>query len=177
MEKYDIFRDIAERTEGDIYLGVSGGVRTGKSTFIKILCGTYAPIEGEIYFEGNPVCIKDTGVAKALGISAIPQEFNLINDLNVYENIFLGKEYRIGYLLDHKIMIQKTKDLLKELQTEISPEEMIQNLSVAQKQMVEIAKAMADESKLLIITGDFYLSDSQIIKEDKEIHKTDDDDE
>lgn len=139
-----------EITKGEIF-GIIGENGAGKSTLIKILCGSLSPSEGEIYFEGNPVCIKDTAIAKDLGISAIPQEFNLINDLNVYENIFLGKEYRRGYLLDRRLMMEKTRELLKVLQTAIDPAEKIQNLSVAQKQMVEIAKAIAEDSKLLIM--------------------------
>jgi ABC-type sugar transport system, ATPase component len=139
-----------EIRRGEIF-GIIGENGAGKSTFIKILSGTYLPSKGEIIFEGKPVHFKDTGAAKHIGISAIPQEFNLINNLNVYENIFLGKEYRKGCLLDRKLMIQKTSELLKELQTEISPGAKVQNLSVAQKQMVEIAKAIADDSKLLIM--------------------------
>lgn len=139
-----------EIKRGEIF-GIIGENGAGKSTLIKILAGSYTPSEGQIYFNGEKVSIKDTGAAKFLGISAIPQEFNLINDLNVYENIFLGKEYRKGYWLDRRSMIEKTRQLLKELQTVISPDEKIQNLSVAQKQMVEIAKAIADDSKLLIM--------------------------
>lgn len=139
-----------EIRRGEIF-GIIGENGAGKSTLIKIINGTYTPTEGELYFAGNPVSIRDTGVAKTLGISAIPQEFNLINDLNVYENIFLGKELCEGLLLNRKRMIEKTRQLLKELRTEIDPEEKIENLSVAQKQMVEIAKAMADEARLLIM--------------------------
>lgn len=139
-----------EIRRGEI-LGLIGENGAGKSTFIKILNGTYTPTEGRIYFEGRPVEIRDTGVAKDMGISTIPQEFNLINHLNVYENIFLGKEYRRGLFLDKKAMMQKTRELMQELETDIAPDEKIQNLSVAQKQMVEIAKAIAYDSKLLIM--------------------------
>jgi ribose transport system ATP-binding protein len=140
----------AEIGRGEIF-GIIGENGAGKSTFIKIISGTYFPTEGQLIFEGNPVSIRDSGTAKSLGISVIPQEFNLINDLNVYENIFLGKEFRQGYLLNRKLMNQKAAELLKELRTEIAPEEKIENLSVAQKQMVEIAKALADDARLLIM--------------------------
>jgi ribose transport system ATP-binding protein len=139
-----------EIKQGEIF-GIIGENGAGKSTFIKILSGVYTPTEGRIYFEGKPVDIKEPGIAKSLGISVIPQEFNLIHDLNVYENIFLGKEHCQGYLLDKKTMTRKTEALLKELRTELLPEEKILNLSVAQKQMVEIAKAIACDSKLLIM--------------------------
>lgn len=140
-----------EIKRGEI-LGLIGENGAGKSTFVKILGGAYTPTEGQIFFEGKRVQIRDTSVAKRIGIATIPQEFNLINHLNVYENIFLGKEYtRNRFLLDRKQMIQKTRELLAELQTEIPPDAKIQNLSVAQKQMVEIAKAVAYDSKLLIM--------------------------
>lgn len=133
-------------------LGLIGENGAGKSTFVKILGGTYTPTEGQLFFEGKRVQIRDTAAAKRIGIATIPQEFNLVNHLNVYENIFLGKEYiRSRVLLDRKQMVQKTRELLAELQTEISPDAKIQNLSVAQKQMVEIAKAVAYDSKLLIM--------------------------
>ncbi|NMB46460.1 MAG: sugar ABC transporter ATP-binding protein [Firmicutes bacterium] len=137
--------------EGEI-LGIIGENGAGKSTFIKILNGTYTPSEGQVFFDKNPVYIRDTSVAKRLGISTIPQEFNLINDLNVYENIFLGKELTKGkYLLDKQQMKEKTNELLQELDTDIPPDAKIQDLSVAQKQMVEIAKAVAYDSRLLIM--------------------------
>jgi ribose transport system ATP-binding protein len=137
--------------QGEI-LGIIGENGAGKSTFIKILNGTYTPSEGRVFFAGSPVDIRDTGVAKRLGISTIPQEFNLINDLNVYENIFLGKELVKGnHLLDKQQMKEKTSELLQELKTDIPPDAKIQDLSVAQKQMVEIAKAVAYDSRLLIM--------------------------
>lgn len=132
-------------------LGLIGENGAGKSTFIKILSGTYTPTEGQIFFEGRPVKIHSPIVAREIGISTIPQEFNLINDLNVYENIFLGKEYCRGWRLDKKRMIERTASLLRELETDIDPEQKIDELSVAQKQMVEIAKAIAYDSKLLIM--------------------------
>jgi ribose transport system ATP-binding protein len=137
--------------QGEI-LGIIGENGAGKSTFVKILNGTYTPTEGQTLFAGNPVHIRDTSVAKRLGVSTIPQEFNLINDLNVYENIFLGKELIRGrYLLDKREMQARTRQLLQELNTDIDPDAKIQNLSVAQKQMVEIAKAIAADARLLIM--------------------------
>lgn len=139
-----------ELTKGEIF-GIIGENGAGKSTFIKILNGTFTPTEGEIFFEGNKLQM-DHSLARKIGISTIPQEFNLIEHLNVFENIFLGKEYKKNcLLLDKKQMKKKTDELLKGLQTEIQPEDKIQNLSVAQKQMVEIAKALAYNSKLLIM--------------------------
>lgn len=137
--------------QGEIF-GIIGENGAGKSTFIKILNGTYTPTEGQVIFDGKPVQIRDTSVAKRLGISTIPQEFNLINDLNVYENIFLGKELLKGsFLLNKKQMQDRTRQLLGELRTDIPPDAKIESLSVAQKQMVEIAKAIAADARLLIM--------------------------
>ncbi|MGM0640874.1 MAG: sugar ABC transporter ATP-binding protein [Thermotogota bacterium] len=136
--------------KGEIF-GIIGENGAGKSTLMKILSGIYHPTEGEIYFNGQKVDIKNRIISKELGITMIPQEFNLINTLNVYENIFLGNEYKKSILLDKNHMKQKTNKLLEDLNTKISPESKIQDLSVAQKQMVEIAKAMAYDSKILIM--------------------------
>jgi ribose transport system ATP-binding protein len=136
--------------KGEIF-GIIGENGAGKSTFMKILSGIYFPTEGEIFINGEKVDIKNRIVSKSLGITMIPQEFNLIDTLNVYENIFLGNEYHKSILLDKNHMKEKTRQLLEDLNTDISPESKIQDLSVAQKQMVEIAKAIAYDSKILIM--------------------------
>ncbi|MDK2950838.1 MAG: ribose transport system ATP-binding protein [Kosmotogales bacterium] len=140
-----------ELKKGEI-LGLIGENGAGKSTLMKIISGLYFPTEGEIFFEGEKVVINSPFVAKKLGISIIPQEFNLINHLNVYENIFLGNEKRKNKIvLDKKAMRKKTKELMNKLKTVIDPDTVIEGLSVAQKQMVEIAKALSRDSKLLIL--------------------------
>ncbi len=140
-----------EISRGEI-LGVIGENGAGKSTMMKILAGIYTPSSGDIFFEGKKVSINKPADAKKIGISIIPQEFNLINDLTVYDNIFLGSEILQTYrLLNKDEMKKKTSVLLKDLQVEISPDEMIENLSAAEKQMVEICKALAFKSKVLIM--------------------------
>jgi ribose transport system ATP-binding protein len=135
---------------GEIF-GIIGENGAGKSTLVKILSGIYTPTEGKIFFEDKEVEIKDPLHAKMIGISIIPQEFNLINELNVYENIFLGSEITRKGFLNTREMKKRTISLLEELKKSIDPEEKIERLSVAQKQMVEIAKAIAFDSKLLIM--------------------------
>ncbi|MCJ8299778.1 MAG: sugar ABC transporter ATP-binding protein [Pseudomonadales bacterium] len=132
-------------------LGILGENGAGKSTLLKILCGIYQKTSGSISFAGNKVEIDGPASAKALGISMIPQEFNLINTLNVFENIFLGSERSQGILLDKKAMRVKTLQLLEELQTQLDPDALISTLSVAQKQMVEIAKALVSDVRVLIM--------------------------
>jgi ribose transport system ATP-binding protein len=135
---------------GEIF-GIIGENGAGKSTLIKIIGGIYHPTEGTLVYNGKRTVIKDAEVAHKLGINLIPQEFNLIQDMNVVENIFLGNEYRKKGILDKKLMIQKTRVLLEYLHSDISPLSKIHDLSVAQKQMVEFAKSLAFESKLLIM--------------------------
>jgi ribose transport system ATP-binding protein len=140
-----------EVIQGEV-LGIIGENGAGKSTLMKILSGIYTPTSGVIVFEEKAVVIEDPLAAKKLGISIIPQEFNLVNDLTVYDNIFLGSEIRKkNGLLDKKRMMERTKELLKELEVEIKPDEKIENLSTVQKQMVEICKAVSMDAKLLIM--------------------------
>ncbi len=140
-----------EIRRGEI-LGIIGENGAGKSTMMKILSGVYELTSGQIFFEGKPVSIESPQTAKKLGISIIPQEFNLINDLSVYNNVFLGSELlKKNGLLDKAAMKERTRELLASLEVELSPEAQIGNLSAAEKQMVEISKAIAFESRILIM--------------------------
>ncbi len=133
-------------------LGIIGENGAGKSTMMKILAGIYTPTSGKIVFEGSEVSIQKPVDAKKIGISIIPQEFNLVNDLSVYDNIFLGSELlKSNKLLNKDEMKSRTRELLHDLQVDISPDEKIENLSAAEKQMVEISKALAFQSKVLIM--------------------------
>ncbi|HHV01494.1 MAG TPA: sugar ABC transporter ATP-binding protein [Defluviitoga tunisiensis] len=136
--------------KGEVF-GIIGENGAGKSTFMKILSGIYTPSQGEIYLEGKKVEIKDPLTAKKLGITLIPQEFNLVETLTVFENIFLGDEISHKILLNKKEMKKRSKDILKSLNVELDIEQKVEKLSVAQKQMVEIAKAITHESKILIM--------------------------
>jgi len=140
-----------EVIRGEI-LGIIGENGAGKSVLMKVLSGIYTPTSGRVIFEKKPVVIKDPLDAKHLGISLIPQEFNLIKELTVYDNVFLGSEIRKkNGLLNKKLMMTHTNELLRELGVEIKPDEQIENLSIAQKQMVEICKAISVDAKLLIM--------------------------
>jgi ribose transport system ATP-binding protein len=130
---------------------VIGENGAGKSTFMKLISGVYAPTRGRILLDGEPVRIANPIAAQRLGIAMIPQEFNLIDPLRVYENIFLGRELRRGALLDRPRMIAEARRLFATLVTDVPPDGLVGELSVAQKQMVEIAKAMSQESRILIL--------------------------
>ncbi len=136
--------------QGDI-LGVIGENGAGKSTFMKILAGIYTPTSGSVSIEGVEHHIHNPIKARDLGISMVPQEFNLVDSLKVFENVFLGYEKNKRLLLNKRSMIQETAKALQRLETDVDPEGTSEHLSVAHKQMVEIAKALIHRSRILIL--------------------------
>ena len=124
----------------------------GKSTLMKVLIGMYIPEEGEITFEGKHVKIENTQQALRMGISMIHQELSPEPYMTVAENVFLGREPlgRFG-LIDKKKMVADTKALLERLEINIDPNTVMRTLSVANTQMVEIAKAISYDSSLIIM--------------------------
>jgi len=135
--------------EGEI-MGLIGENGAGKSTLMKILSGIYQKTEGTIRMDGQLTNIPDYITAKRLGIGIVPQEFNLINYLTVFENIFLGNEIHKGLLLDKSKMREQAKAQLEILKMPLDVNRYISELSVAEKQMVEIAKAMILDTRVLI---------------------------
>ncbi len=136
--------------EGQVHalLGENGA---GKSTLIKILSGAYAKDEGEILWEGRPVAIRGPEDAQALGISTIYQEFNLGRQLTVAENVFLGQLPRKGFRVDWKAARALSRELLERLGARISVDARVERLSVAEQQLVEIAKALNRRTRLLVM--------------------------
>lgn len=124
----------------------------GKSTLIKILGGVYKPDRGNIQLDGKDVVITCTQDSQANDISVIFQEFNLMPDLTVAENIFVGREPRLlGGLINWRKLNQDAKKILDELDVDVDPKKLIADTSVAERQMVEIAKALSFKSKLIIM--------------------------
>src|SRR5262245_54384061 len=124
----------------------------GKSTLMKILDGIYTPDSGQIAFQGQPVTIDNTQTALKLGISMIHQELSPIPYMTVAENIFLGREPLGRYgLIDKRKLNANTKALLSRLEININPTTLMKDLSVANTQMVEIAKAISYDSSLIIM--------------------------
>ncbi|PVZ87262.1 D-xylose ABC transporter ATP-binding protein [Serratia sp. S1B] len=138
------------RGEVHALLGENGA---GKSTLMKILSGVYQQDEGEIIFEGNKVAFPSPLIAQNLGITIIHQEFNLFPDLTVEENIFIGREFckNNRWQLDAKKQRAKVIDILAKLNLKVKPETRVADLTVAQQQMVEIAKAISVNAKVLIM--------------------------
>lgn len=131
-------------------MGLIGENGAGKSTLIKIICGIYQQSSGQVILEGKAVDIPDYITAKHLGIGIVPQEFNLINSLTVYENIFLGSEIHKGLFLDKRRMREIASEQLAQLKMPLDVNRLVSELSVAEKQMVEISKAMILEARILI---------------------------
>ncbi len=125
----------------------------GKSTLIKLIGGVYPPDSGTIYFEGKPVHFASPHDARRAGIHALYQEFNLLPEATVTENIFLGAELKRGWLplIDWRRMREQTADLLHMLNLSISPDQRVCDLNVAEQQMVELAKALHVQPKLLLM--------------------------
>ncbi len=137
-----------ERGEVHVILGENGA---GKSTLIKMLSGAYQPDEGEILFEGEPVRVPSAAVAQGLGISTIYQEFNLVPQLTVAENVFLGRQPRRLGIVDRRRMREEARRLLERIKVRVDPDALVSALGVAQRQMVEIAKALSLEARVLIM--------------------------
>lgn len=129
-------------------LGENGA---GKSTLIKILSGAYIRDEGEILWEGQPTEIRSPQDAQNLGISTIYQEFNLAPHLSVAENIFLGNLPKKGALVDWATARQKGEELLKMLGVTLPMDAPTASLSIAEQQLVEIAKALTRKTRILIM--------------------------
>jgi ribose transport system ATP-binding protein len=146
-----VLNDINLEISGGEVFGIIGENGAGKSTLIKIFSGIYQATSGDLFLEKQKIEVKNPIMAKKLGISTVPQEFNLIGTLSVFENIFLGSEIGKYLLLDKAAMKRRTVQLLQELNSKISPDTLVDALSVAEKQIVEIAKALVHDSKILIM--------------------------
>lgn len=124
----------------------------GKSTLMKIFSGVHRAYEGEILLDGKPVRFSSTRDAEAAGIAIIHQELNLVPHLTIVENIFLGHELTNAWgILDKARMRDETKQLLDRLNLAVSPDTRISSLKVGQQQLVEIARALHADAKVIIM--------------------------
>ncbi|SHE91425.1 sugar ABC transporter ATP-binding protein [Clostridium fallax] len=136
--------------EVHVLIGENGA---GKSTLMKILTGVYTKDSGNIVLKGKKFLASNTKEAEDKGVCIIHQEFNLIPHLTVAQNIYIGREPKKlgGLLIDDKKMIEGTEKLLKLLNLKVNPNTLVKNLTVAQQQMVEIAKALLVKSEILVL--------------------------
>lgn len=139
-----------EVRRGEI-LALVGENGAGKSTLIKTYSGAITPTQGEIVINGKSFTGMTPQTSEQNGIGVIYQEFNLVGDLSVAENIFLGRAIRKGMVIDLKAMERESKKILDSLNIKINPKTLVKTLSVGYQQMVEIAKAVSQNAKLLIM--------------------------
>lgn len=136
--------------EGEV-LALLGENGAGKSTLMKILCGIHRPTSGEIRIHGETLTLGSPQVAQRSGIGVIHQEFNLIPSLSVRENLFLGQEPSILRRLSRSAELAKATAVYRRLRVKLDLEARISNLTVAEQQLVEIAKALLFESKIVVM--------------------------
>ena len=125
----------------------------GKSTLVKVMTGIYQPEEGEILYKAIPITLPTPDSAHRVGITAIHQETVLFDELSVTENIFVGQYLSKGWLkkLDWPAMHQKAREILTRLDVQIDPRATLKTLSIAQRHMVAIARALSFEAQVVIL--------------------------
>ncbi|MBK1856406.1 sugar ABC transporter ATP-binding protein [Verrucomicrobiaceae bacterium 5K15] len=136
--------------EGEVHALV-GENGAGKSTLIKTCTGAITPNEGSVVIQGQEFTSLTPKVSEQMGVSVIYQEFNLVDELSVAENIFLGRAIRKGLVIDRKAMENKAAEIFKQFDIKIDPAELVGNLTVGYQQLVEIAKAVSQDAKMLIM--------------------------
>lgn len=137
--------------EGGEIRALLGENGAGKSTLMNIVGGVLSPDSGDILLNGKKTVFSDPAASQNAGIAFIHQELNLVNDLTVYENIFLGRFPKKGLLLDRRKMIAESTELLEKLGISVSPTAMVGELDASYKQMVEIARALHTNASLIIM--------------------------
>ena len=139
----------------DLYPGevhaLVGENGAGKSTLMKILTGIHQKDSGTITFLGKEIHFKNPKEAQENGVIIVHQELNMMNHLSVAENIFIGREQKkLGFWLDDRALEQESKNLFSKLGISMNPKELIENLTVGKQQMVEIAKAISYNAKIIV---------------------------
>ncbi|CAN5517104.1 sugar ABC transporter ATP-binding protein [soil metagenome] len=136
---------------GEVHM-LMGENGAGKSTLMKVLCGAYTADAGEIFANGQAVQMKGPADARALGVAVIFQEYSLVPHLSIGQNIFLGREPRNRFgLVDHSRIHREARALLDRLSLALDTRREVQGLGVAQQQMVEIAKALSQNARILVL--------------------------
>jgi len=138
--------------EGEIHCLV-GENGAGKSTLMKVLSGVHphGSYTGDIVFQGEVQSFRGIADSEHAGIAIIYQELALFPELSVYENMLMGQEIRKGVTVDWNETIKKASEMLKRVRLNVNPEALIKDLGIGQQQLVEIAKALCKDVKLLIL--------------------------
>jgi len=139
---------VVRRGAVNVLVGENGA---GKSTLVKMIAGVEGPTAGRILLDGEPVVFSDTADAMAHGIGMVFQELNLFGNLSVAENVFASREIVRHGRIDHAEQERQTEALMERLQTGVDPRAMVDDLMIGQQQLVEIAKAVARNARILIM--------------------------
>lgn len=163
MEKLLEFRNISKYFPGvkalddvsfDLYPGevhvIVGENGAGKSTLMKVLSGAYTADSGQVVLEGKPVEKNSPRLSEEMGISMIYQELNLVPELSISSNVFLGHEIKKGIFVDKKAQKKKADELLRDVGIPIDSNTLVKNLGVGTQQMVEIVKALSKNAKIIV---------------------------
>ena len=144
-------KDVNLSLQGGEILALLGENGAGKSTLIKMLGGAHQPDEGDILIDGSSVTIDSAMAAEEAGVAVIYQEFNLVPELTVAENLFLGREKRKFGLVDSSGEKKEATRWLEQIGLDIDPDVRCGELTVAQQQVVEIVKALASDARILVM--------------------------
>ncbi|MCB6365781.1 sugar ABC transporter ATP-binding protein [Intestinibacillus massiliensis] len=136
---------------GEVH-GLIGENGAGKSTLIKTLTGVNIPEEGEIFVDGKKVQFHKPSDARAMGISCVYQELNIVKELSITDNMFIGNYVKgKGGLLDYKYMNQKAREIMASMEQDVEPTELCGNQGMGQQQMVEIGKSILMDAQVIIL--------------------------
>lgn len=148
----DVLKQIDFSVKGGEITALLGENGAGKSTLMNILGGVLPADSGSIFLDGKPVQFRSPADSLAAGIAFIHQELNLVNDLAVYENMFIGRELKKkGGWLDAKTMCEKCSAIFERMDIRLDPRTMVRDLDASYKQIVEIARALLMEASLIIM--------------------------
>lgn len=163
MEKLLEFRNISKYFPGvkaldnvsfDLYPGevhvIVGENGAGKSTLMKVLSGAYTADSGQVVLQGKPIEKNSPKISEEMGISMIYQELNLVPELSISNNIFLGHEIKKGIFVDKKAQNKKADELLNDVGIQVDSNTLVKNLGVGTQQMVEIVKALSKNAKIIV---------------------------
>ena len=133
----------------NVLVGENGA---GKSTMMKIIAGVEEPSAGQVVLDGKPVRLHSTQEARRLGIGIVFQELNLFPNLSIAENLFIGREVlKAGHAIDTAAQRKRALSLLKDLAADLDPDTLVGELRIGEQQIIEIAKALAQDARILIL--------------------------
>lgn len=146
-----VLRNVDFSLQGGEICALLGENGAGKSTLMNILGGIHKPDAGQIFLDEKPQSFLSPAQSLSAGIAFIHQELNLINDLPIYENLFIGREIKKHGFLDHAAMIEKTREVFDRMSLTLDPKTMVRDLDASYKQIVEISRALLMNAQLIIM--------------------------